>query len=248
MIVVVEDITERKRTEDALLRNEKLAAVGRLASSIAHEINNPLESVTNLLYLARTSNDSGQIADYLATAESELRRASAITSTTLRFHRQSTRPAQVDCDDLIGGVLGIHQSRMKNAGVSLERHTRSTRPICCSEGEIRQVLSNLVANAVDAMQATGGRLLIRTRETHHWHTNRPGVAITVADTGPGIPAPVLARIFEAFFTTKGDAGTGLGLWISREIVDRHHGRLNVRSNRSGTVFILFLPHPTPLQS
>ncbi len=246
MLVVVEDITARKRTEDALLRNEKLAAVGRLASSIAHEINNPLESVTNLIYLARTSNDVRQIAEYLATAESELRRASAITSTTLRFHRQSTRPAQVACDDLITSVLGIHQSRMNNAGVSIERRTRSTRPICCSEGEIRQVLSNLIGNAIDAMQPAGGRLILRTRETHHCPTHRPGIAITVADTGPGIPAPTLARIFEAFFTTKGDAGTGLGLWISKEIVDRHHGRLTVRSSQrpghSGTVFTLFLPH------
>jgi signal transduction histidine kinase len=239
-------VTERKLSEAALMRNEKLAAVGRLASSIAHEINNPLESVTNLIYLARSSNDAAQIAEYLVTAESELRRASAITSTTLRFHRQSTRPTEVPCDDLIGGVLGIHQSRMNNAGVRVECRTRSTRPICCSDGEIRQVLSNLIGNAIDAMQPVGGRLLVRTREAHHWPTGRPGIAITVADTGPGIHAATAARIFEPFFTTKGDAGTGLGLWISKEIVDRHQGRLTVHSSqrhgRSGTVFTLFLPH------
>jgi PAS domain S-box-containing protein len=273
MLVVVEDITDRKRTEAALLRNEKLAAVGRLASSIAHEINNPLESVTNLLYLARNTADPAQISEYLATAEAELRRASAITSTTLRFHRQSTRPSEVPCDLLLGSVLGIHQSRMNNVGITLDRRARATGPIFCSDGEIRQVLSNIIANAIDAMQTTPqpstqtgctvhddstivgisgvaqkpvNRLLIRTRETHHWPTGRPGIAITIADTGPGIPAPTAARIFEPFFTTKGDAGTGLGLWISKEIVDRHQGRLTVRSSqrpgRSGTVFTLFLPH------
>jgi PAS domain S-box-containing protein len=246
MIVIVEDITDRKRTEAALLRNEKLAAVGRLASSIAHEINNPLESVTNLLYLAKSAATDPEALQYLSTAEHELRRASAITSTTLRFHRQSTRPTEVCCRELIESVLGIHRSRMQNAGITVQDRQRSTRPIFCSDGEIRQVLSNLVGNATDAMLSSGGRLILRSRETRHWPTDRPGIAITIADTGPGIPAPTVARIFEPFFTTKGDAGTGLGLWISKEIVDRHQGRLTVRSTqrpgRSGTVFTLFLPH------
>jgi PAS domain S-box-containing protein len=253
MTGVVLDITERKLSEAALLRNEKLAAVGRLASSIAHEINNPLESVTNLLYLARTAKDKENIAEYLETAESELRRASAITSTTLRFHRQATRPAEVVCDELIADVLGIHRSRMNNTGVAAERRTRSTRPVFCSDGEIRQVLSNLVGNAIDAMQgnarSTRGRLLVRTREAHNWRTGADGVVITVADNGPGMSTATAAHIFEAFYTTKGDAGTGLGLWISKEIVDRHHGRLAVRSSQGpahhGTVFTLFLPHPEP---
>jgi len=248
MLVVVEDITERKLSEAALLRTEKLAAVGRLASSIAHEINNPLESVTNLVYLAKANALDPKTQEYLSMAEQELRRASAITSQTLRFHRQSTRPAEVDCDDLIGGVLGIHQSRMNNAGVSVGIRTRSCRPIFCSDGEVRQVLSNLIGNAIDAMQSTGGRLLVRSRETHDWATGRRGVAITVADNGPGMPAPIVDHIFEAFYTTKGDAGTGLGLWISKEIVDRHNGRLRVRSSQrpghSGSVFTLFLPHPS----
>ena len=153
MLVVVEDITERKLSEAALLRTEKLAAVGRLASSIAHEINNPLESVTNLVYLAKANALDPKTQEYLSMAEQELRRASAITSQTLRFHRQSTRPAEVDCDDLIGGVLGIHQSRMNNAGVSVGIRTRSCRPIFCSDGEVRQVLSNLINNAIDAIEA-----------------------------------------------------------------------------------------------
>ncbi len=246
MLVVVEDITERKLAEEVLLRTEKLAAVGRLASTIAHEINNPLESVTNLLYLAKLNATDPATLEYLNLAEQELRRASAITSTTLRFHRQSTKPAEVLCDELIEGVLGIHRSRIKNAGITIEQHRRSTRPIFCSDGEIRQVLSNLVGNATDAMQNGGGRLLLRSREAHDWSNGTAGVIVTVADTGPGMTRATLARAFDAFYTTKGISGTGLGLWISKEIVERHHGRLRVRSRqtpgRSGTVFTLFLPH------
>jgi signal transduction histidine kinase len=246
MLVVVEDITERKLAEEVLLRTEKLAAVGRLASTIAHEINNPLESVTNLLYLAKLNATDPATLEYLNLAEQELRRASAITSTTLRFHRQSTKPAEVLCDELIEGVLGIHRSRIKNAGITIEQHRRSTRPIFCSDGEIRQVLSNLVGNATDAMQNGGGRLLLRSREAHDWSNGTAGVIVTVADTGPGMSRATLARAFDAFYTTKGISGTGLGLWISKEIVERHHGRLRVRSRqtpgRSGTVFTLFLPH------
>jgi PAS domain S-box-containing protein len=248
MVVIVEDVTDRKRTEEALLRNEKLAAVGRLASSIAHEINNPLESVTNLLYLAKTTVHTPDAQEYLSIAEHELRRASAITTTTLRFHRQSTRPAEVSCDELIEGVLGIHRSRIKNAGIGLEMRQRAARPVLCSDGEIRQVLSNLVGNATDAMQTEGGRLLIRSREAHDWTTGRAGVVVTVADTGPGMSRATVAHAFDAFYTTKGASGTGLGLWISKEIVERHQGRLSVRSSqrpgRTGTVFTLFLPHPS----
>jgi len=184
--------------------------------------------------------------EYLSLAEQELRRASAITSTTLRFHRQSTRPAEVLCEELIESVLGIHRSRMQNVGIVIEQRQRSARPVLCSDGEIRQVLSNLVGNATDAMQNGGGRLLLRSREAHDWRTGQPGVMVTVADTGPGMSRTTLAHAFEAFYTTKGMSGTGLGLWISKEIVERHRGRLCVRSSqrqgRTGTVFTLFLPH------
>jgi PAS domain S-box-containing protein len=246
MAVIVEDITERKLAEQALLRTEKLAAVGRLASTIAHEINNPLESVTNLLYLAKAQAEDPATLEYLGLAEQELRRAAAITSTTLRFHRQSTRPSEVRCDELIESVLGMHRSRMRNAGIVIEQRQRAGRPVLCSDGEIRQVLSNLVGNATDAMQHSGGRLLLRSREAHDWTTGRAGVAVTVADTGPGMSRATVAHAFEAFYTTKGMSGTGLGLWISKEIVERHRGRLRVRSSqragRAGTVFTLFLPH------
>jgi signal transduction histidine kinase len=239
------DVTESKRAEQVLLQSEKLNAVGRLASSIAHEINNPLEAVTNLLYLAQRSAVSPTAQHYLEAAEVELQRVSAIANQTLRFHRQSTNLRPATAEDLIGGILPLYQGRLTNSRVTIERRDRTHRPFMCFEGEIRQVLSNLIGNAIDAMNPAGGRLLIRSREATDWTTGRKGVALTVADSGPGMSSHTLSRIFEPFFTTKDTSGTGLGLWISREIVDRHRGVLKVRSSQSaprcGTVFALFLP-------
>jgi signal transduction histidine kinase len=244
---VATDITDRKKTEEALRHSEKLAAVGRLASSLAHEINNPLESVTNLLYLARTGKDelSVELQNYLDTAERELRRVSAISNQTLRFHRQSTRPLSVSCEDLIGGTLTMYHGRIVNSNIQVEKRKRANRFITCFEGEIKQVLSNLIANAIDAMHPTGGRLILRSREATQWRTGRKGLILTVADTGSGVSREQIGKIWEAFFTTKGLSGTGLGLWISKDIMDRHQGELRVRSTQreggSGTVFTMFLP-------
>jgi PAS domain S-box-containing protein len=244
MVVIVEDITERKLTEAALLRTEKLAAVGRLASSIAHEINNPLESVTNLLYLAKMTAADPNTLEFLGKAEQELSRASAITTQTLRFHRQSSRPTEVTCDDLLVNVLGILRSRLLNAHVTVEVRQRAARQVLCFDGEIRQVIYNVLINAIDAMQQRGGRLLLRGRDGHDL-AGRPGLILTIADTGSGMSSETLAKLFEPFYSTKGVAGTGLGLWISKEIIDRHHGKLRVRSSqrpgRTGTVFTIFLP-------
>ena len=247
------DITDLKRAEAALLQSEKLAAVGRLASSIAHEINNPLESVTNLLYLARGYRDlPEEIRDYLDTAERELRRVAVITNQTLSFNKQATDPTPTICHELMDNVLSIYQGRLVNSKVKVEERKRATKPVLCSEGEIRQVISNLVGNAIDAMHPTGGRLLIRSREATHWPSERKGLILTVADTGSGISPSVIKKIFEPFFTTKGIGGTGLGLWVSCEIVNRHHGSLRVRSSRkkgsSGTVFTLFLPFDAVIPS
>ena len=238
------EVTQQKKTEAALIQTEKLAVVGRLAASIAHEINNPLESVTNLLYLARNSTSFDEIQSFLVTAEQELQRVSLITNQTLRFHKQSTKPIAVTCEQLFEATLAIHQAKLNNAGITVHKRKRARRSVLCLDGEIRQVLNNLLGNAIDATPA-GGRILIRSRESTDWRTNRKGLTLTVADTGSGIPASTLAQIFEPFFTTKGNAGTGLGLWISKEIVDRHNGRLTVRSSTNpahpGTVFALFLP-------
>ncbi|HEV2646923.1 MAG TPA: PAS domain-containing protein [Acidobacteriaceae bacterium] len=243
------EITQLKRAEAALMQSEKLAAVGRLASSIAHEINNPLEAVTNLLYLARISKPSPEVQQYLTLAERELQRVSVIANQTLRFHKQSTRPTDIACEDLFREVVNIYQGRLVNSNIDVQIRSRARCTMCCYEGEIRQVLSNLLANAIDAMGAKGGRILLRSREV----VFRPepnaapiqGIAITLADEGPGMPPEIAAQIFQAFFTTKGFAGTGLGLWISQEIVQRHGGTLTVRTSQregsSGTVFTLRLP-------
>jgi PAS domain S-box-containing protein len=236
------DITELKRAEAALLQSEKLAAVGRLASSIAHEINNPLESVTNLIYLARREAVGPEVRGYLETAERELRRVAVITNQTLRFHKQATKPRLVSCDELLDGVLSIQQGRIVNAQVRIEKRSCGEASVMCFDGEIRQVLNNLVGNAIDAMHPQGGRLLLRSRVGTEWSTGRRGIVVTVADTGQGMGTEVIKKAFEPFFTTKGDSGTGLGLWVSREIINRHEGVLQVRSSRRrGSVFTVFLP-------
>lgn len=245
VVVQGHDVTDRKLTEEALRTSEKLAVVGRLAASIAHEINNPLESVTNLLFLARGSQELGEVQEYLDTAERELRRVSVIANQTLRFYKQSTNRVTVTSSELIEGVLAIHQGRILNSRVTVERTKRDTRSVVCFDGEIRQVLNNLIGNAIDAMHPDGGRLLIRSRDARDWETGREGVTITVADTGTGMDRETAEKIFTPFFTTKGIGGTGLGLWVSQEIVERHRGALHVRSSsrpgHSGTVFTLFLP-------
>jgi PAS domain S-box-containing protein len=239
------EITQQKKAERALMQSEKLAVVGRLAASIAHEINNPLEAVTNLLYLAEHSKDATESKEYVRIAERELRRVSAIANQTLRFHKQSSSPQEITGGELIDSVVSVFQSRIMNAGIRVEERKRAQQPVRCFEGEVRQVLSNLVSNAIDAMHPQGGRLLLRSREGTDWSTGRRGIVISVADTGKGMPGPVQSRMFEAFYTTKGINGTGLGLWISDEIINRHHGALRFRSSqkegRSGTVFTMFLP-------
>jgi PAS domain S-box-containing protein len=240
------EITHQKKAELALMQSEKLAVVGRLAASIAHEINNPLESITNLLYLAERSDDLAEIKSYVQKAELELRRVSVIANQTLRFHKQSSSPQEISGEQLLDSVASIFQSRMVNSSVHVERRKRADRAVRCFEGEIRQVLSNLVSNAIDAMQPmSGGRLLLRSRVGRDWTTARPGLVITVADTGGGMPASINGRVFEPFYTTKGINGTGLGLWVGSEIVRRHNGTLLFRSSQKeghrGTAFTLFLP-------
>ena len=239
----IRDVSDRQRAQAALLESEKLAAVGRLASSIAHEINNPLESVTNLLYLSRGTSDIGEIESYLRTAERELRRVSVIANQTLQFHKHSL-PAPVNCNALVDECLALYRGRLVNANISVERRARAQRSAHCLEGEIRQVLNNLIGNAIDAMPPRG-RLLARTRDAIDWKSGRTGVVLTLADTGAGIAPDVVKRMFEPFFSTKGNAGSGLGLWISRELIAKNRGNLRVRSGQRpsyyGTVFTLFLP-------
>ena len=239
------DVTARVELETAVRESEKLAVVGRLAASIAHEINNPLESLMNLVYIAEHA-EPGKEKQYLAMMDQELRRIQLITAQSLRFSRQSHKPEAVHCTELLDSVLDVQKARIKGAGVSVERRDGFHDSIVCLESEIRQVLNNLVSNATDAAKGSSGRICLRTRLATEWKTGQTGVAITIADNGAGIPKKVLSKLYQAFVSTKGDQGTGLGLWISSGIVARHHGRLVVRTRTEvqtrGTVFQLFLPY------
>jgi PAS domain S-box-containing protein len=241
-ITLVVDLTERRKAEDALRKTEKLAAAGRLAASIAHEINNPLESVTNLLYLLQQEaqlTDLGR--EYLGLAEQELSRVSQIATQTLRFHRQSTKASLTRVEDVLDAVATLYRSRLSRLVARLETRYRNSSPILAFDGELRQLFANLVSNALDALP-NEGRLLVRTRPAVGSSGVR-GVIVTVADTGQGIAPELLGRIFEPFVTSKGNTGTGLGLWVSKEIVQKHGGTMRMRSRTaapSGTVFRVFL--------
>ena len=241
---IIRDITSRKLAERALLQNEKLASVGRLASSIAHEINNPLEAVTNLLYILE-SRVEGETRELVMTAQEELARVSQIATQTLRFHKQSSGRTKVDLGALCSSVLSLYRGRFESSGIATLNDSRNASRLLCFEGELRQVLVNLVSNAFDAMRA-GGRLTLRIRDVILEPSGVSGVRITVADTGSGMNREALDRLFEPFFSTKGIGGTGLGLWITMDLVQKNEGRIKIRSNdtpgKSGTVAMLVFPH------
>ncbi len=246
--VILMDASERKRSEEALRRTEKLAATGRLAASIAHEINNPLEAITNLLFLLRKfCKLDAQALNYVTMAQEEVRRMSEITQQTLRFYRQSTLPARSNMAELLDSVLNLYSVRLSTLGIRLSRDYDAEMDLFCFAGEVRQVIANLVSNALDAT-SEGGHLTVRARRSRDWRdSGQEGVRFTVADTGCGMEGAVRERLFEAFFTTKGITGTGLGLWVSHEIIVKHNGTVRVRSRAasngrpSGSVFLMFLP-------
>ena len=244
------EITAQRKAELALIQSEKLAAVGRLASSISHEINNPLEAVTNLLYIiANDPSLPGAVAPFVETAQSELTRVCEIAKQALRFHRQAVRATLVTAEELVGAVLNLYRGRLANSGIEVEARYDTKTPLLCLENDIRQVLNNLIANAFDAMRH-GGRLMVRAHDavgvSEAYTEPRRGIRIVIADTGHGMSAEVMARVFEPFYTTKALNGTGLGLWISSGIIARHGGSIRIRSSEDsrhhGTIFSLFLPH------
>lgn len=245
MVGISMDVTQRKKSENALRQTEKLAATGRLAASIAHEINNPLEAVTNLLFLISSSDLTDQARYYLELAEKELARVGDIATQTLRFYRQSYAPMGARMPELMDSVLKVYHGRLQAANIDVSKDYHPVQDLKCMPGEIRQVLANLVGNALDAI-GRGGKLWLRIKESRDWRNSlEPGIRISVADNGSGIPSEMLPRIFEPFVTTKEATGTGLGLWVSSEIVNKHSGYINVRSRTgddSCTVFTVFLPY------
>ena len=247
---IARDITARKVAEETLRKTEKLAATGRLAASIAHEINNPLEAVTNLLYLLRKNpslDEKGR--KHLSFAEQELERVAHISKQTLGFYRQVSSPSRIDVARTLESALSVYTHKLEGRNIRAETKWESGTEIQALAGEIRQVFSNLIANSIDAMPR-GGTLSLRVSKSHDWSDGtRLGVRVVIADTGSGIAPAQQSKLFEPFFTTKRDVGTGLGLWVSKSIVQKHEGFIQVRSSvrpgKSGTVFSVFLPESKP---
>jgi PAS domain S-box-containing protein len=242
------DITERKSTEEALRRSEKLAAAGRLAASIAHEINNPLEALMNLVYLLQKQTElREQSRALLATAEQELNRVSHITRQTLAFYRESTVPTQLDLAGMIKSLIELYRNRIRHRELEIDFTSVGDCTVRSIEGEMRQAFSNLLANAIDASRNHGTvRVRLTSMRAMPGVTRPAGVRVTIADNGCGIPRENLRRIFEAFFTTKSDGtGTGLGLWVTKSILEKHKANLAIRSSAtpgaSGTVISVFVP-------
>jgi PAS domain S-box-containing protein len=243
---IVRNITETKKIDRALQTTEKLAAAGRMAATVAHEINNPLEAVTNLVYLAkRDLSNNDRVAAYLEMASRELDRVAHITRQTLGFYRDTSSPVRVNVAETIDDLLLLYEKRFETRRIKVLKQYDKEIEITALAGEIRQAFSNLITNAIDAMP-TGGTLVVKVAKASDWGgSHRDGVRVTVLDTGSGIEAKHRKSVFQPFFTTKTDVGTGLGLWITRGIVEKHQGDIRMKSrtgeNRHGTVFSIFLP-------
>lgn len=243
------DLAESIGALETLRSSQKLIHLGRLAASIAHEVNNPLESVTNLLYLIRSEPGLPQsVIAYLDMAEQEMERVVTISKQTLNFAREASDPSDLCLSDLLDEVLVLYRRRIDEKSIRIVQKYTPTEPIRAIPGEMRQVLANLVVNAIEACEPHGA-LTLRVRPASVAYRT-PGVRVTIADDGTGIPPRVRRHLGEPFFSTKGQHGTGLGLWVSRSIVERHGGRLRLRSlhgaeplgeKHHGTVFVLSLP-------
>ncbi|HZU32939.1 MAG TPA: ATP-binding protein [Candidatus Angelobacter sp.] len=241
---IARNITDRKKAEHALRTNERLASVGRLAATIAHEINNPLAAVTNLIYLAKTSAVKPLVVQYLSQAEEELGRVSQLTKQTLGFYRETRGASAITIGPIVDSLISVFAGRARNKGISIRKEILDDPEIIALSGEIRQLIANLLGNSIDAVE-DGGTIHVRISSAAHGEAQVPGVRLTIADNGPGIPPAMRSRIFEPFFTTKKDVGTGLGLWICKSIVEKHHGHIHLKSSvqphKSWTVFSIFLP-------
>jgi len=236
---ILRDISGKKRMEASLIQAEKVAAAGRMAATIAHEINNPLEAVVNLLYLAKMrATDTEQIS-FLDSAESELNRVSHIARQTLGFYREHSAPKSISPAELVSEAVRIYKPRCKVAGITVTTNLNSERRIMLRQGEIMQVVSNLISNAIYAMPQ-GGTLCLAVEDGPN-----DGVVLVVGDTGVGIPPENLARVYEAFFTTRSSIGTGIGLFITKQFVEGHGGTIAIESSTSadshGTKVSIFLP-------
>jgi PAS domain S-box-containing protein len=246
VVLVFRDITQRRQTEQTLRASDRLTQVGRLAATIAHEIRNPLDTVSNLIFLLRhESYPNPETKHYLDLAGEELSRITQITGQLLTFHREAQSPVQVDLTKVLESVLALLAPQISMTGIIVTSRFDTLRPVRGFPGELRQVFSNLVVNAIHSMPG-GGKLLLHVYESSlPSDAQRKGVRVTVLDNGQGIPPGVRKNLFAPFYTTKGEGGTGLGLWVTRGIIEKHEGTIHfissVRPGRAGTAFSVFLP-------
>ncbi len=242
---ILRDISGRKRVEETLLQAEKIAAAGRMASTIAHEVNNPLEAVTNLLYLLRPLVTDTAGMEYLATAESEIARVSHIAKQTLGFYREHTAASPMMVSDLVQHAIRIYEPRCAGNGIEIEKSLRSTKKLVLRRGEMMQVISNLIANSMYAMPS-GGTLSVCVEDVAG---DNGGIVVTMRDTGVGIAPQDVPKVFNAFFTTRSEIGTGIGLFVARQFVEGHGGRIELESKQDvqdhGTTVRIHLPLRTP---
>jgi signal transduction histidine kinase len=237
------DMTRRRKSEEALRRSERLASTGRLAATIAHEINNPLESVLNLLYILGLDETlSPRSRECVTLADREIARVSHIARQTLAFYRDTTAPVEIDVESLLREILDLYEPKLRPVAVSVESCIPPEFRFRGYRGELKQLFSNLIANAIDAMQGSPNG---SPPELHLDIAAADGqLRVALRDTGAGIPPEHIASLFQPFFTTKSHTGTGLGLWVSDGIARKHGGRIEVQSStdpaRHGTTMTVFL--------
>jgi PAS domain S-box-containing protein len=238
---ILRDVSSRKRIENSLIQAEKIAATGRMAATIAHEINNPLEAVLNLIYLLGPHVTASEGRTYLSTAEIELTRVAHIAKQTLGYYREHASAVSLSLSQLAEHALTVYGPRCTAYNISIQHHLESSTKLTLRRGEMTQVISNLLANAIYAM-ADGGKLIVSVRDSE---TPSPGVCLIIEDNGVGIPEENLDKVFDAFFTTRLTVGTGIGLFVARQFVEGHGGRITLESSvdpeTHGTRVTVFLP-------
>lgn len=242
---IIRDITDQKRAEDILQRTEKLGIANRLAASVAHEINNPLAALTNLLFLARSEELPVKVAAHLEAAEQELARISQITTQVLGFYQENSSPCEHDVEAILDEALSLQNHRIDAIGIRVEKQYAPVPLISCHRGELRQAFVNLIGNAIDAANGPA-TLSLRLHPAFNPKQRIPGIRVLIVDTGCGLSPDARNHLFEPFYTTKGPTKTGLGLWMCQQIVNRHHGMIKIWSSQTpqhhGTAVALFFPY------
>ena len=244
VVLVFRDVTGERKSQELLRKSEKLSAAARLSATVAHEINNPLEAVVNLIYIAKVMpHVPSEVVEQLTMAEHELARVAHITRQTLGFYRESNEPQPMELIPIIDSVLGLYSNKLRSKNINVQRNYTDCPPVIGVPGELRQAIANLLSNAVDAVEQNGN-IAVRVDCVHD--SGESEIQVLIEDDGPGIAKEDLQRIFEPFYTTKKDIGTGLGLYVTREILERHGGSVTVRAGADydravGACFVLRLP-------